>query len=270
MQNHYTTPIIKHGLDYVVIGTKRITGQGHRGVVPNEYVPKVVKAMEDVRALRAEVLSKDSNILNANYPAMSIEQLTIACVKPKYWQPLAFTTEKGLYWSDVVQPYCIPLEVFEMVFLIQALGMTNSALEELLQNPDGFIAKYETPSSKAIRDIQGLAHHGELNYRRAMKNIFENNELLFNSNKDKMPLCTLLFHYISFIREYEKWKPDIEKMRSDYPNEKVAVMCGGRHADFFVDVLEGKPVPKPHLEALRLVVSDTERPILDEMLKSFK
>ncbi len=271
MQNNYTAPVIERGLDYVVIGTKAITGFGHRGIVPAQYVPNVVNAMEGVKALRAEVLSKDSRILNDTYPAMSLEQLTIACVKPADWQPLAFTTKDGLYWSDVVQPYGIPLEVFEMTFLIQAFGMDFDKVEQFLQNPKEYIAKHETEFSNIIKQTDGRAHHGELDYRRAMKNIFENNELLFFGlgRSGRMPICLLLFHYMSFIREYEIWKPDIEKMRSDYPNEKVAVMGGGRHVDFFVDVLKGESTAKPRIEALRLYVPNTKMPMLDGMFTRF-
>ncbi len=266
MQSHYTTPIIKPGLDYVVIGTKG----GHRGIVPNEHVPKIIDAMNGVKALRAEVVSKDSKIINANYPAMSIEQLTIASVNPQDWQPLPFTNKDGRYWSDVAQDYGIPLEVFEMVVLTQSLSISNGAIEYLVQDPNDFISRNRSIVSRAVNGMEGSVHHGELDYLRGLKNIHKYNELLFSDSDGRMPLALSIYYMMFFVSEYEILKPDVEKMRSDYPNEKVAVMCGGKHVDFIEDVLKGNPIDKPHIGGLKLAVSDDKRAKLEEMLDSFK
>ena len=76
-----------------------------------------------------------------------------------------------------------------------------------------------------------------------------------------------LMMYIGRINETELWGPDVLSMREEHRSEKVAVICGEKHFEFFVNLFEENPNKPTGLEDLKASLSNQERVLLEDLLK---
>ena len=262
MPDTYTLPVILSGRNYVILGTQR----GHGGEVPSGQVPKIIEAMNGAVALRAEV---NPAILNTRYHPMSIEQLSLACMKPGQWQPLATQNARGEVISDILPTYGFPRSLYFMHLLMRKLS-TPADEKEFLSDHEKYIRQHEGEITAEFKKYDGILYRiKDFDPAETLKRIYEHRYLLF-SGPNLNGIRNQMQVFVGRVIEAELWRPDVLAMRAGHPNEKIAVECGGQHTKFFQDLLEGKDIPKPHINDLRNSQKPAYRRLLDAMLAELK
>ena len=228
---------------YVIIGS---TGHGYQ--IPSDSIKVLIDSLEDVVALKLE---GDEETLKILHP-MSTEILTKVAVGSV---PVSFFPEADE--EDIGQKllnYGVSEEIAEIFIPCMHIRMNESIIDRIFGMLPIVFEEYKQRFSF-------------INTPRAIENFLKVCNYWADNDLNPFGLDHFSYDFEKFmgdVREYEFWKPDLIKFRSQF-NGKIAVCTGDYHTTFIQTILDGKEVQKPdwynHIDKRREDVHTPQNPI---------
>jgi hypothetical protein len=220
--------IVSEG-SYVIIGSKN-----HGQQIPQEGIVEIIEALRDIIALKMEGREQDLSVFHP-FSSEIIAKTAVGLI------PVTFIPESGE--EDLgakLLNYGVPGELIEVSVPFIYLRITDWADDNIHDKLDMILRTYKNE------------RYNFIDVNRAKDNF---NKVLEYWQKEKLDVGYLDHFSLDFekftgdVREFEFWKPDLERFRSNYMDKgKIAVCCGFYHVPFVKTILDGLEPKKPDWE----------------------
>lgn len=213
------------GRTFVVIGS-----HDHGVQIPQTAVPKLVKALDGVEALKME--GEGTEKAAQRFHPMSVEVLAKAAVDQSRFSWISESDGEDL--GQKLSKYGVSEGIMEVYVPSLSMRWHGGTPDGFFQNLPRTFEYYR--ARFGFLDVQ----HGIDSFM-AVANYWMKHRL---NPKDLMDFSYDFEMFMGSIREYDYWRPDLRRFREHYTG-KVAVCCGTYHIPFMQSVLEGQEIEKP-------------------------
>lgn len=240
---------------YVIIGS-----HDHGIQLPAVAVPKLVKALDGIEALKLEGEGMEEAFSRLHHP-MSAEILAKAYVDPArlFW----LSESDGEDIGQKLAKYGVSEGLMEMFVAATSIRMHRGIPEGFLQILPRTFENYK----KRFGFLD--SHHG-------IASFFTVADYWNKHALDLMDFARFAYDFEMFmgdVREFEYWQPDLRRFREDYTG-RIAVCSGAYHVPFIQSILEGQETKKPdwenHIDSNNSPFVATEKDKLKEIYRNIE